>query len=122
MAWHSVNQAQKLVQKSRRTLYRDMASGRLSWRSNVNGTREIETTELIRVYGELSLPDTHHSHMVSHDNGTGLNSELLAEVRALRAEVAELKQSLLRIEFTPISKQEQHLNPNKKRWWNIFWD
>lgn len=30
MAWHTIQEAQKLTGKSRRTLYRDMAAGRLS--------------------------------------------------------------------------------------------
>ncbi len=31
MAWHTIQEAQNLTGKSRRTLYRDMAAGRLSW-------------------------------------------------------------------------------------------
>ena len=53
MAWHKVRQAQKLTGKARSSLYRDMSSGRLSYRTDSDGGRSIDTSELIRVYGEL---------------------------------------------------------------------
>ena len=53
MAWHTITEAQKLTGKSRRTLYRDMATGRLSWEPEGENSRRLETSELIRVYGEL---------------------------------------------------------------------
>ncbi|HBO4240121.1 TPA: entry exclusion protein 1, partial [Pseudomonas aeruginosa] len=53
MAWHTIQEAQKLTGKSRRTLYRDMAAGRLSWEPEGDSARRLETSELIRVYGEL---------------------------------------------------------------------
>ncbi|MGP1047296.1 entry exclusion protein 1, partial [Serratia sp. CY55921] len=70
MAWHSVAQAQALTGKSRRTLYRDMAAGRVSWRTSADGKRELETTELLRVYGELLPAGTDPRHMVSQSVGT----------------------------------------------------
>ncbi|EPE4145990.1 entry exclusion protein 1 [Yersinia enterocolitica] len=120
MAWHSINQAQKLTGKSRRTIYRDMASGRVSWRTNQAGHREVDTTELIRVYGDLSPVGTPSSHSVSHVNGTEKNDILLTEIKALRAEVMELKQMMLRIEFKPDVELNQPVDANKKRWWKIF--
>ncbi|CNL95292.1 TPA: entry exclusion protein 1 [Yersinia enterocolitica] len=120
MAWHSVSQAQKLTGKSRRTIYRDMASGRVSWRTNQAGHREIDTTELIRVYGELSLLGTQGRHTVSQVSDTEKKDELLAEIQALRAEVMELKQMMLRIEFKPDVELNQQVDTNKKRWWKIF--
>ncbi|WP_426883440.1 hypothetical protein [Serratia bockelmannii] len=86
MAWHSVAQAQALTGKSRRTLYRDMAAGRVSWRSNADGKRELETTELLRVYGELQPDGTDVRHTLSHPIGTEDQTVLLAEIRALRQE------------------------------------
>ena len=58
MAWHSVAQAQALTGKSRRTLYRDMAAGRVSWRTNAGGRRELETTELGFYAGNLDFSAT----------------------------------------------------------------
>ncbi len=34
-------------------LYRDMAKGRVSYRTEADGGRVVDTSELIRVYGEL---------------------------------------------------------------------
>jgi hypothetical protein len=55
MAWHTVQDALKLTGKSRSQLYRDMAKGLVSYRTGKNDRREFETSELIRVYGELLM-------------------------------------------------------------------
>lgn len=115
MAWHSVSQAQILTGKSRRTLYRDMASGRVSWRHDGNGHRELETSELIRVYGTLVDNGTADRHSVAHSDGTDANNAMLTELRALRQEVADLKSMLLRLEH-----KEEKPNPPSVRWW-CFW-
>lgn len=104
MAWHSVSEAQKLTGKSRRTLYRDMASGRLSWAPGEGDSRRLETSELIRAYGALlpvAQPGTEEVAQPGTANGTAEMAEILAELRALRVEVSELRQTLLRIEHKP---------------------
>ncbi|EBX8442754.1 entry exclusion protein 1 [Cronobacter sakazakii] len=114
MAWHSVSQAQKLTGKSRRTLYRDMASGRVSYRNNTKGHRELETSELIRVYGELELIGTDEGHSVTQPYGPQNEGNMMEEIRALRQEIGELKSMLLRLE---------HKDPAaipRKPWWR-FW-
>lgn len=117
MAWHSVSQAQNLTGKSRRTLYRDMASGRVSYRTNGKGHREFETSELIRVYGEPEQSDTDERHSVTQSLGTQNEREMIAEIRALREEVGELKSLLLRLEHKdPASATETPRKP----WWR-FW-
>ena len=113
MAWHSVAQAQALTGKSRRTLYRDMAAGRVSWRNNADGKRELETTELLRVYGELQPAGTDARHTLSQSVGTEEQAVLLAEIRALRHEVAELKAAVLRLEHHPTPAEPASV----KRWW-----
>lgn len=115
MAWHSVSQAQKMTGKSRRTLYRDMASGRVSWRNNASGHRELETSELIRVYGEIKHDGTTERHTVAQPDGTDSDSEMMAEIRVLRQEVAELKSMLLRLEH-----KEEKPPVTAARWWR-FW-
>ena len=117
MAWHSVSQAQNLTGKSRRTLYRDMASGRVSYRTNGKGHREFETSELIRVYGEPEQRGTDERHSVTQSHGTQNENDMMAEIRALRQEVGELKSLLLRLEHKdPLSAPET----SRKPWWR-FW-
>ena len=115
MAWHSVSQAQKLTGKSRRTLYRAMASGRVSYRTGSTGHREFETSELIRVYGEPEKDGTEEWPTVTQSPGTQNEADMLAEIRALRQEVGELKSMLLRLE-----NKEATLSQDKGHWWQ-FW-
>lgn len=132
MAWHSIKQAQGLTGKARSTLYRDMNTGRLSYRTESDNKRSIETTELIRVYGELRQDATLSRD--SHGQGDETHkvmSELVLEMRALREEVAGLKaelQEVRRIEHKPEQKPEpettetQPLVPDTRSWWRKFWD
>lgn len=121
MAWHSVSQAQKLTGKSRRTLYRDMASGRVSYRTNASGHRECETSELIRVYGPLADDGTEERHTVSQADGTAPGAEIMEELKALRQEVAELKTMLLRLEHKE-GPTQQPVPPAQPAapWWHIW--
>ncbi|MFU5029661.1 hypothetical protein ACM7Z4_34805, partial [Pseudomonas aeruginosa] len=100
--------AQKLTGKSRRTLYRDMAAGRLSWEPEGDSARRLETSELIRVYGELKPLAQPEPEKTAHGD-TGLGTQdtalILAELKALREEVAELRQAMRLIEHKPESAQ-----------------
>jgi hypothetical protein len=104
MAWHTITEAQKLTGKSRRTLYRDMATGRLSWESEGDNARRLETSELIRVYGELkplAQPKDQKKAHADTAHGTPDTALILAELKALREEMAELRQAMRLIEYKP---------------------
>lgn len=104
MAWHTIQEAQKLTGKSRRTLYRDMAAGRLSWAPEGDSARRLETSELIRVYGELKPLAQPEAEKTAHGDtalGTQDTALILAELKALREEVAELRQAMRLIEHKP---------------------
>lgn len=104
MAWHTIQEAQQLTGKSRRTLYRDMAAGRLSWEPEGDNARRLETSELIRAYGELkplAQPEAEKTAQADTAAGTQDMALVLAELRALRAEVAELRQTMLLLEHKP---------------------
>ncbi|MFA0921789.1 hypothetical protein ALP73_01630 [Pseudomonas coronafaciens pv. garcae] len=108
MAWHTIQEAQKLTGKSRRTLYRDMAAGRLSWEPEGENSRRLETSELIRVYGELKPLAQSEPEKTAHgDTGSGTENSalILAELKALREEVAELRQAMRLIEYKPDTPQ-----------------
>lgn len=104
MAWHTIQEAQKLTGKSRRTLYRDMATGRLSWKPEGDNARRLETSELIRAYGALLPMAQPNPEKTAHQDtvlGTDGIAQVLAELKALREEVAELKQTMRLLEHKP---------------------
>lgn len=104
MAWHTIQEAQKLTGKSRRTLYRDMSKGRLSWAPEGENARRLETSELIRVYGALvpmAQPEAEKTAHGDTPNDTQNTALILAELKALREEVAELRQAMRLLEHNP---------------------
>jgi hypothetical protein len=58
MALVTITEASKLTGKARKTLYAHFKQGKLSYRVQVDGTKQVDTSELIRVYGELKLEVT----------------------------------------------------------------
>lgn len=58
MALVTITEASKLTGKARKTLYAHFKQGKLSYRMQVDGTKQVDTSELIRVYGELKLEVT----------------------------------------------------------------
>lgn len=57
MALVSITEAAKLVRRNRSTLYRDIERGRLSKTVTPEGETQIETSELLRTYGQLHAPE-----------------------------------------------------------------
>jgi hypothetical protein len=53
----SISEAAKLVRRGRASLYRDIEKGRLSKTVSPTGETGIDTSELVRVYGTLHLPE-----------------------------------------------------------------
>jgi hypothetical protein len=58
MALVTISQAAKLVRRGRASIYRDIEKGIVSKTVTPSGESGIETSELIRAYGRLYLPDT----------------------------------------------------------------
>jgi hypothetical protein len=104
MVWHTLKEAMKLTGRSRRSLYRDMATGLVSYGLDTQGHRQFETSELMRAYGafmslaHLDTPDLAHTGTVETAHPWDL---VLAELQTLRQEVQELKSTVLRLEHKP---------------------
>lgn len=105
--WHTLQDAIELTGRSRRSLYRDMDAGRVSYRVRPDGRRELDTSELMRAYGPL-LPVAHSTAQTvaqadtpSSVPGADHLEPLLEELRLLREEVRELRQALLLLEHKP---------------------
>lgn len=97
--WHTVQEAVILTGRCRRTLYRDMAAGRVSYAVRANGRREMETSELIRAFGPLQgLPDsgTGKSQPMSLVDPAPVTPSVEA-MAALQAQVAKLTDTVERL-------------------------
>ncbi|ELS5477410.1 entry exclusion protein 1 [Escherichia coli] len=101
------------------SLYRDMSSGRLSYRTDSDGGRSIETSELIRVYGELRQEGT-----VSRDTDRQVNetqnqvmSELIREIKSLRDEVSGLRNELQEVRRIEDKTEVAEKSNKKQPWW-----
>jgi hypothetical protein len=118
----SISEAARLTGKSRKTIQRYVADGRISMSQHVAGNKGIDTAELIRVFGKLSHPTPVLSHAtesqpdapdVAPDVAATLaalqaeNALLKAQIEAKDANLADLRQSLRLLEHVPA----------KRRWW-----
>lgn len=100
----TVAQAAKLYGKARSTIHRAMKAGRLSSTFRGDGTRVIAFSELLRVWGEplekpseaqhYATPSDEHAQQAATPE---VFAAMLAELQALRSEVAELRQHMMRL-------------------------
>lgn len=89
----SILKASEFCGKDRKTLYRDIKKGKLSATNSRDGTLQLETSELIRVYGESSL-----NSVAEISIATAIEN---VKVAALRQEIESLKERL--------SDKERHI-------------
>ena len=106
---HTIDEAASLVGRTRRSLYRAMTEGRISWVPGDEGRRYIDTTELLRVYGAFKAP----SHDVTPQMSHGVTvpddlGEIIA--KAVARAVAEAVEPLRKeIELLRLENAEQRL-------------
>lgn len=106
MACHTLSESARLTGKSRRTIQRYVKSGKLSAKSDANGNPSIDTSELIRVFGELSHPEgdklSHPVAVTGYEDIANIISKAIIEankplhdqISALTAEVKHLTHRL----------------------------
>ena len=93
MAIVSVSEAARLVGKSRRTIQRDIAAGKLS---KCDNGKKLDTSELIRVYGSLlnapndAAQNAHMTQDVAPDIPPDV-AEMRVRLAALEAEMPSSK-------------------------------
>lgn len=138
MAQVSISEAARLTGKSRRTIQRYVATGKLSLSHSDATEKNIDTSELIRVFGEINKVEVTPSeppktvtmsHRVTHDNDSSkLENELLKkEIEFLKqrledkdAHIDSLKNAMLLIESKlPPTPEPQPAPVTKKSW--QFW-
>ena len=113
MAWHTLNETVKLTGRSRRSIYRDMDKGLVSYGLDASGNRQFETSELMRAYGALSPLAQADTPEVAQSGTPELWNVVLAELQALRIEVQELRTAVLLIEHKPDLPQKAE--PSERR-------
>lgn len=140
MALVSISEAARLTGKARSTLHKYINQGKLSTTTDKNtGSKSIETSELIRVFGEISNSMTTCSDSVTHvskqqqetSNDTQLlqtklqlleqeNAHLKAEKELLSKNLDDIRQAMLLIESKLPTTPEPVAPASTKKPWQ-FW-
>lgn len=94
MAVHTVTEAAKLAGVTRRTIYRYIKQGKLSTVVTGSGATQIETSELLRVFGSLSQPEESKVSTGSQVEEPEYVTRLMAEMSQLR-DLVQRQQLLL---------------------------
>lgn len=107
-----ISQAAKRVGRDRKTLYRLVAQGKLSVTTSATGQKQVDTSELIRVFGELH-PESDKRHIRATvtapqretPDATARTALLEAELRHAREllavkdeQIADLRRTVLLLE------------------------
>lgn len=95
MALHTVSDAAKMAGVTRRTIYRYLSSGKLSAAVTDKDNTQIETSELLRVFGSLSHTEPKQVSSGSHEKMPEYVTQLLDEMSQLRAMIEGQRPLLL---------------------------
>ncbi len=106
MALLGINEAARAAGVARSTIQRKIKSGELSVTRSIDGTRGIDTSELIRVFGELQGGRAGSEAAQSRPAG-GPVSQLAASYEALEREVALLREQLSASQQRETAAQER---------------
>lgn len=136
MAQVSISEAARLTGKSRKTLHTYISNGKLTKVTDTQGKPKIDTSELIRVFGELVTPKETAASQCNFSPEVTPNTVTIndAEIERLKQEVSflkelliekdkrndDLKHALLLIESKlPTTPEPVAPEPVKKSW--AFW-
>ena len=122
MAKLTVVQAAKAGWPSRQTIYRKVRSGELSAEPDANGTAVIDTSELIRVFGEPASRDTAPETPQSDSGLQAQVSLLQLELTRAREDLAGERAHRDRLLGLLETAQRQltdddHQRPQQRSWW-----
>jgi hypothetical protein len=119
MAKHNITDSALLVNRSRKTIQRYIASTKIKVERDSSGNPKIDTNELIRVFGKLS-PMSQDKTITTSQNVAPVNDtridELLLAVKRLDKLINEQSEqiaSLLQVEHKPINKPVHNIQVTK---------
>ena len=114
MSRHKVSEAAVLVGKNRKTLYAHISSGKISAQLDEEGTKFIDTSELIRVYGEIKQPSAKAEQEQQLNQQTQATQDLLREligvVQNQQAELKAMKEELARRPRLSLASDHQRIH------------
>ncbi|PMG73004.1 hypothetical protein BCU84_19495 [Shewanella sp. 10N.286.51.B7] len=111
MAKVNLSQAAKLVGKNRTTIWRHISTGKLSIERDRDGLPLVETSELIRVYGELQPVATPKNEKKQH-KATPSYEDLLSAIDMLIKEQSEMRKEITSLTNRLVYKHE---SPSENR-------
>lgn len=119
MALVSVAKAASLVNRDRKVIYRDyIATGKLTATKNGRGHMQIDTSELLRVFGAFESETKNQDNAPHRET----SQESRFELEQLRAENAALRdkietQAANLLDLRQALKMLEHKPESKRRWW-----
>jgi soluble cytochrome b562 len=104
----NLSQAAKAVGITRRTLYNHVRSGKVTISRDVKNNPSVDVSELIRVYGNVKLPEK-QIPTITHRENTHKNFSS-EQLDIMKKELADLKQAvtLMLEDKTTREKERQH--------------
>jgi predicted site-specific integrase-resolvase len=118
MAIVSISEAARLTGKSRKTIQRYVAEGRISMSHPDAGTKGIDISELARVFGTLSQQANAMSHASMSQSDAPDVAALQATIDGLKA-VVQAKDETIDSLRQAMRLLEHHSQPAKRRWWQF---
>jgi hypothetical protein len=94
MAKINLTQGAKLAGVSRSTLNRHIKEGKISKSNGKDGKPRVDTSELHRVYGELSRDTSYQTVPMEHHRTSNETTENVIEIATLKAELNAARERL----------------------------
>jgi len=124
MAIVSVSEASRLAGKSRTTLQKYIKQGKLSKCTGENGIKGIDTSELMRVFGNIKIAihghalGAHNGHELAVENGSSVHI-IEVENQALKKEIELLKELISEKDKRLLLLEHKELTKVKRKWWHF---
>lgn len=110
----SVREAAERAGVSRQTMFRHIKDGKISATIGRDGQKQIELTELLRVFGELQAPETAHATVTDRPRLTRTSNETPRDSALIQVEFARL-QAQLEIRTAELELAKERISELKAR-------